>query len=105
MANRLYIDNDNLIILDGLKDTHPDVDAFINDATVTADVMDPGGTTLESGISLSYISGTDGKYVGVIEDDLLTSTGQHTVTVTVDAGNDKIAEFNLEIRPEERGTT
>jgi len=105
MANALYINNDNLLVLDGLKDTYPGQTGFINDATVTADVIDPAGTTIESGISLDYITGSDGKYVGVIEDDVLTTTGQHTCTVTVDAGNDKIAEFNLEVRPEERGTT
>jgi len=30
---------------------------------------------------------------------------ENNIKAAADAGNDKIAEFNLEVRPEERGTT
>jgi len=104
----LYINNDNLLILDGLKDATPGVDAYVNNATVSAELKDPDGSTVSGAgsIAMSYVTGSDGKYFGVIEDDVpLVEGASYTATIDVDAGSDKIAQFNPELRAKEREDT
>ena len=102
---RLYLNNDNLLILDGLKDKTPGVDAYVNSATVTAELKDQDGNTVSGAgtIPMSYVSGSDGTYFGVVEDDVPLEKGAlYTATIDVDAGSDKVAQFNPQLWARER---
>jgi len=59
-----YKDNDNLIRWDGL--CRPSDGAYVNDATVTFVLKDSDNVSMTSG-SMPYVSGTSGRYQGVID--------------------------------------
>lgn len=62
---KLYVDSDNLIVADGLKDLAQNV--FINDGTVTGLLIDSAGATVASStFTLNYKAGSDGKYQGTL---------------------------------------
>jgi len=65
MISRLYVNEDNDIVLDGLKKSV--ADTYVNDATVTFQVTDSAGTVMVSPTAMSYIADSDGKYWGVID--------------------------------------
>lgn len=89
MRFTLYKDNDNLVSVVGL--TNVAGDAYVNDATVTlVSLTDSGGDEV-SGVSwpltLSYVSGSDGNYRGVIDAAAeLTAGATYTGTVTATSG-------------------
>lgn len=61
--------NDNVIELDELKNEV--AGTFLNAATVTVTVVDSGGTQVAGQtwpLTMNYVSGSDGKYRGTIED-------------------------------------
>jgi len=62
MAN-IYLSNDNLLSIEGLKNSSSG--SYLNDATVTATLKDSGGTTVTGQtfpVTLSYIAQTNGNY-------------------------------------------
>jgi hypothetical protein len=97
----LYTENDNLLTLDKLYNNDPNVDDYVNDATVTVTLKDSDDSEVSGQTwptTLSYVSGSNGKYVATLEDDLsLTADANYTAEVNVDAGSDIIAKFYLEL--------
>ncbi len=82
----LFRDNDHLVELDELTDI---VDgSFVNDAAVTADINDLDGNSIASGITLTYVTLSNGKYQGIIQDTLpLVVNTFYTVIITAVKGS------------------
>ena len=81
----MWVDNDMLLEIDGLQDSSDD--SYLNAATVTATIKDPDDTEITGQtlpISLSYVSGSNGKYQGVF-DTLLALTAGDAGTIEVTA--------------------
>lgn len=96
----LIIGADNPVELDRLFDAWDaaNIDGskkWINDATVTFTLKSGSyaGSTIASG-TLSYVAGSNGKYRGVIEDDVALIDGTtYYEEVTADCGADRIQKF------------
>lgn len=65
MAEFLGISEDTDVVLTTLKKDF--TGTIINDATVTAEILDTDGTNVVSAVPMSYVSGTDGTYYGVFD--------------------------------------
>ena len=88
MAEGVYVENDNVITLVGLKNKVSG--AWINDATVTVTLLDEYGTEV-SGQSwpatLSYVAASNGEYQATLEDVLnLSPDVEYIAKVTADGG-------------------
>lgn len=95
----LYVGNDHILLLEGLKDTL--TDTFINDATVTATLRKAIGSTV-SGQSwpttMDYVASSDGNYQAILDDSLDIHSGlTYVLEISVDAGSDSKAFFREEI--------
>jgi len=104
---KLYIGSDNLVTVDELYDV---ADAsYLSGASVEATLRDRSGTEVTGvswPISLSYVSGSDGKYRGNIPDAASLSRGKrYELTITVDAGTNKAATFKRVLEAEYRTWT
>ena len=94
----LYIGEDNLVYWgdpnvpnSGLYDSY--TGAFINDATVTFTLKDSGGSAVSgaTSVSMDYISGTRGCYIGVLEDGVsLTADATYYLEITATASGDRV---------------
>lgn len=86
MASQLYIDNDNNIVIKGLR--LASTGAYISDALFTAVLKDQSGTVINGGssISLSYTAGSDGDYRGLIA-STVDLTRLSTVFATITCSN------------------
>jgi len=91
MSETIYIDSDNLVTLDALYDSA--AAAYVNDATVTVTLTDRAGNEVSGEtwpVTLSYVSGSDGKYRGTLTDSLsLSANKRYTAKVTADGGAGK----------------
>ena len=107
MSLKLFIDNDNLLALTGLKNYV--TSAYINDATVTATLYDASGVEVAGQtwpVSMAYASGTDGIYRATLEYDLTVTTDQvYVAHVEVDAGSGLIGHFESRVMAMIRRTT
>lgn len=95
----LFIENDNLLTLNHLKEAI--TDQYLNSAAVEATLVDHNGDEVEGQtwpLSLGYVTASDGKYQGIIEDAVELAQADYTVIVTVDAGIDRIAKWRLPVR-------
>lgn len=66
---------------------------FVNNATVTFTLKDSGGSAVSgaSSVSMSYIAGTRGCYVGVLEDGVsLTADATYYLEITATASGDRV---------------
>jgi hypothetical protein len=89
----LYIGEDNNLYWDGAAGTSSTTGAtaFLNAATITYALKTAAGASVASGTgSLTYITGSDGNYVGAI---------QSTVTSTLTAGAVYYLEYTLVSSP------
>ncbi len=87
MTITLKRSNDNLIEWDDM-DRATD-DAYVNDASVTMTLKDSTGAAVTGATSLtmSYVSGSKGKYQGVIPYTVsLTAGSAYTLEITADSG-------------------
>lgn len=93
--NTLFIGNDQILAVYGLKDKV--TDTYINNATVTATVKTTAGVAVPGQsfpMTLAYVASSNGDYRGTLEDGLtLLPNKQYVVEVTADAGNDLIGFF------------
>ncbi len=72
MAEALYISNDNLLRVSGLRDDS--TGAYINTATVTVTLKDSGGSPVSGQawpLTLAHVTGTNGRYQGTLEETLV----------------------------------
>lgn len=97
-GGNLYIGEDNVVFWgdpDTLKDGLYDrvSGAFINDATMTFTLKNSAGSAVSgaSAVSMTYVSGTNGVYEGVLEDGVsLTDGSTYYLEVTATCSNDRI---------------
>ena len=86
----LYIDNDNLLSVTGLKNASSG--SYMNDATVTATLADLDGNAVSGQtfpVTLSYVADTDGNYQATLEDALSLTEGsvyKATISATTSSG-------------------
>ncbi|MCK9470011.1 MAG: hypothetical protein M0Q49_11405 [Porticoccaceae bacterium] len=100
----IFIGNDNLIVVDGLKNVGSG--AFINNATVRGTLKTMAGDPVEGQtwpVTMVYKPESQGVYQGVLEDDLpLTNGTSYIVEVTADAGSDQIAKWEIVVKARNR---
>ena len=92
MALQFAIGTDNSVKIIGLTDN--DDGTYVNDATVTGNLYHESDlvTPVDNGsdITLSYIAGSDGGYLGHIPDDVVWVEGhKHVFRATVVSGTKK----------------
>jgi len=88
MIDDIYLLNDNLLVVDGLKNEADG--SYINSATVTCTLVDGGGTPVTGQtwpLPVVYQPSSNGKYIGTLEDTLnLTESQTYTAKVDADGG-------------------
>jgi hypothetical protein len=90
MGNTLYVDSDNAIYVEVVKNVL--TGEWINDAVVTATLLDADGEPVEGAeeIVCAYIAGSNGRYLGGIPADVeLVSGDAYTLQVVVQNGDYK----------------
>ncbi len=96
MAN-IFISNDNLLSVEGLKNSSSG--SFMNDATVTVRLKDSDGSDVTGQtfpVTLSYITASDGNYQMTLENTLnMLEEGIYTATISATASGGLYAEWNL----------
>ena len=99
-AKAIYLSNDHLLELRGLKNIA--TDAYIDDATVTATLVDEEGVEVAGQgwpLTLSYVSGSDGIYRGTLTDSLsLTEDLEYTAKITASGGSDLAGYWEIPLR-------
>jgi hypothetical protein len=75
--------SDMLVRLRGLRTEAADgTVTYVNDATVTASLIDTtDGSTVASGVSLTYVSASNGIYEGYVDEQTLTQGRLYEVRV------------------------
>tara|TARA_R110002167_G_scaffold85605_1_gene232073 strand:+ start:1104 stop:1421 length:318 start_codon:yes stop_codon:yes gene_type:complete len=105
-VSNLYINNDNLLSVENLKNAATDV--FINDATVTAILKNSAGGNVTGQswpLTLAFVSSSNGDYKGTLEDGLVLTEGTtYTAEINADAGNDQIANWSVSFTAKKRTT-
>lgn len=103
MAN-IYLSNDNLLSIEGLKNSSSG--SFMNTATVTATLKDSSGTSVSGQtfpITLSYIVATDGNYQATLENTLSMVEGSiYTATISATSSGGLYAEWDLQLTATKR---
>ena len=90
----IYIDNDNVLVVDSLKDVV--AEAYVNTATVVAQLKDADGANVGGEITLAYIAGSHGRYRAMLEEDLaLEDQAAYEVHIDADAGSDLKAHWEV----------
>ena len=107
MTELIYISNDNILELNGLKDEV--AGTFINSATVTVTLVDSDGTEVVGDTwpkTMSYATSSDGIYRATLLDTLtLTEGACYTAKVIADGGAGLQAYFETPIYAALRTTT
>ena len=103
MSN-IYLNNDNLLSVENLKNAATDV--YINDATVTATLKDKLGANVTGQswpLTMTFVSSSNGTYRGTLEDGLSLTEGEsYTAEITADAGSDQIANWSIQLTATKR---
>jgi hypothetical protein len=93
----LYISNDNLLTVSDLKNAATGL--YINDATVSVTLVNKTSVPVAGQTwpqSMEWVAGSNGVYRATMEDDLVLTAGQlYTAKISVDAGNDFKASWEL----------
>ena len=95
----LYDGNDHIVEVRGLKNVA--TGEYINDATVQATLKDSEDANV-SGQSwpttLSYVTGSNGKYRATLEDGLSLTVGdRYTAEITADGGDGLKAKWSVDL--------
>lgn len=94
MGKPIYVANDNLVQLFGLKDER--TNAYVSGATVTAQLRDAAGVAVGGAITLTYVAGSNGDYAGVVPDTTALVAGdRYTAEITADNGADQRGFWTL----------
>jgi len=78
--------NDQIIEIDGLQDAL--TLAYVNNAVATATLKDSTGASVTglTGVTLSYVSGSNGKYRGQVEETFSPALGNYVLHVDANSG-------------------
>lgn len=100
MASALYVGNDNVLEVDGLKNAV--ADTYINNATVSVILVDKNGEQVEGDTwpkTMDYVADSDGKYRCTLKDTLsLSPMEAYTATITADGGADLKGYWEFALR-------
>jgi len=103
MAN-LYISNDNLLSVTGLKNASSG--SYMNNSTVTATLKDTAGDVVTGQtfpITLSYIADSDGNYQATLENTLSITEGTtYNATITATSASGLYAEWEMQMTATKR---
>ena len=90
----LYVRNDNSVYISGLRNSSDD--SYVNDATVTFTVYDESSNQIAGaiGVSMPYVSASNGKYRGVMQSTADLIVGNEYTTVIVSTNYD----FRVEMK-------
>lgn len=93
----IYVGNTHYIKLTGLVNANDSTDYLGATATVTAQVYTPKGTAVTDGdVTLSYVSGSNGNFIGYLDDGVAVTAGEdYIVRISVDGGANKVARWDL----------
>lgn len=94
----IYVGNDNLIELDVL--TNAISSAYINNATVTMQLVDSSNNVVAGTCSLTmaYIASSNGKYRATLPDTLTLTVGQeYKAKVTANGGDGLLGYWELRL--------
>ena len=92
----IYVGNDNLLTVDRLRDERDAAGTYISTGTVTAQLKDLAGANVGAAITLSYVTSSDGKWQGVIEDDVSITVGtKYVLHLDIAASSDRVAHIEL----------
>jgi hypothetical protein len=86
-VNQIWpIGTDCKVVLSGLKD---DAGAYVNDATVTANLVNTQGANVTNGTNITFTGlGSNGQYEAVLPYTLdLTADAEYTLNILAVAGN------------------
>lgn len=102
MSLLLFYLNDNVLRLDGLRDDVTGL--YANSATVTAQLKDaPTGANVGTQISLGYVAASNGRYEGIVPDDIAVELkGRYVAEITADAGANRRAFWRAPVKVVER---
>lgn len=96
----LYLDNDNLFTLEGLKDQ--ETDTYVNTATVELTIEDSEGATVPDGgfpLTMDYVADSNGSYQGVVDKALsIENSLDYVGVITVSGVGIKDGEWRLPLR-------
>lgn len=100
----VYVDNTNVLQLDGLQDA---IDSsYINDADVTFSLVDKDAAELDGQTwpaDMDYVATSNGNYRGFIENDVELVAGQtYRAIIEVDAGTNRIGHYEFPFVPKIR---
>ncbi len=107
MAETIYIDNDNLLRLSGLRNEA--TGDYINSAVVTVTVIDSGDVNVVGQawpLTLVYVASSNGRYEGTLEETLvLIAAASYTAVIDAVFGGDLKAHWELPLTAEVRTGT
>ena len=98
MAVEIFIDNDNVVRLTGLRNVMEPEGQYMNNVTVEVTLKNHMNQEVAGQswpLTLSYVNGSDGDYVGQLEDGIIMGAAPHKLSVHIDGGTDKIANFDV----------
>lgn len=99
----IYIENDNLLQLNGLKNEA--TGAYVNDAVVTGRLKDETGADVSGQswpVTLQYVAASNGNYRVTLEETLSLVVGKKYVAEVTAVGNGLNAKFKTQFIAVER---
>lgn len=90
-----FVSNDNVVQLDALAD----VDGYINNATVAAVINTKAGVEVVASFTLTYVTASNGRYRGTIEEDAaITSGTEYVLVVSATASSDRKGSWSVPLK-------
>lgn len=95
---QLNVGEDNLIRWDRLEKASDGT--YPSDATVTFDLYSRSGTALVSGVSMSYVSGSTGRYQGILLASAYTLVAGTEYEIRINASGPGVGHRRIRVRAE-----
>ena len=100
----IYLNNDNLLSVSGLKNASSG--SYMNNATITATIKDSGGVNVSGQtfpVTLTYLADSDGNYHATLENTLSMADGTiYKATISATSSSGLYAEWEMEIKATKR---
>lgn len=99
----LYVSNDNVIELFGLRDASAPAGDFLNSASVQYTLYDAAGAIVAGPTNMLYLANSDGCYQGLVANTVVLIAGaRYRAQIDADAGADKFGRWEFDIPAEIR---
>jgi hypothetical protein len=90
MTEVIYVSNDNLLKVNGLRNALAAAGVYLETATVTVTLVDEQGAAVSGEtwpLSLAFVAGSDGNYRATLKDTLsITADKKYKAKITADGG-------------------